>query len=87
LFDNLKRWAPELKAQLLSPWLCRIHPDTPLLAMILAAQTSILGWVIWTGDMRKRVEYPLSICVKGGSGSVAPVRRFWMQTFAEFFIG
>jgi hypothetical protein len=43
LFDNLKRWVRELKASLLTLWLYRMHPHAPLLAKILAAQTSILG--------------------------------------------
>jgi uncharacterized membrane protein YkvA (DUF1232 family) len=33
----LKRWARELKAQLLTLWYCRSHPDTPLAAKLLAA--------------------------------------------------
>jgi uncharacterized membrane protein YkvA (DUF1232 family) len=37
LIDRLKRWAGELKAQLLTLWFCRSHPDTPLLAKIFAA--------------------------------------------------
>ncbi len=37
MIDRLKRWAGELKAQLLTLWFCRSHPDTPLLAKIGAA--------------------------------------------------
>jgi uncharacterized membrane protein YkvA (DUF1232 family) len=37
LLDELKRWAGELKAQLLTLWFCRLHPDTPLAAKIVAA--------------------------------------------------
>jgi uncharacterized membrane protein YkvA (DUF1232 family) len=37
LIARLKRWAHELKAQLLALWFCRSHPDTPLLAKVLAA--------------------------------------------------
>ena len=37
MIDRLKRWAGELKAQLLTLWFCRSHPDTPLLAKISAA--------------------------------------------------
>ena len=36
MFAGLKRWARELKAQLLTLWFCRSHPDTPLLAKISA---------------------------------------------------
>ena len=36
-FDRLKLWAGELKAQLLTLWFCRSHPDTPLSAKALAA--------------------------------------------------
>jgi uncharacterized membrane protein YkvA (DUF1232 family) len=32
----LKRWARELKAQLLTLWFSRSHPDTPLLAKVCA---------------------------------------------------
>jgi uncharacterized membrane protein YkvA (DUF1232 family) len=32
----LKRWAHELKAQLLTLWFSRSHPDTPLLAKVCA---------------------------------------------------
>jgi uncharacterized membrane protein YkvA (DUF1232 family) len=34
---GLKRRAGELKAQLLTLWFCRSHPDTPLAAKVLAA--------------------------------------------------
>jgi uncharacterized membrane protein YkvA (DUF1232 family) len=37
LIERLKRWANELKAQLLTLWFCRSHPDTPLLAKVAAA--------------------------------------------------
>ena len=37
LLGTLKRWALEFKAQLLTLWFCRSHPDTPLLAKISAA--------------------------------------------------
>ena len=37
MIERLKRWAHELKAQLLTLWFCRSHPDTPLLAKIAAA--------------------------------------------------
>jgi uncharacterized membrane protein YkvA (DUF1232 family) len=36
VIDKLKRWARELKAQLLTLWFCRSHPDTPLIAKVLA---------------------------------------------------
>jgi uncharacterized membrane protein YkvA (DUF1232 family) len=36
LIEKLKRWARELKAQLLTLWFCRAHPDTPLVAKVLA---------------------------------------------------
>src|SRR5258707_1350750 len=35
--EAVKRWARELKAQLLTLWFCRSHPDTPLRAKICAA--------------------------------------------------
>ena len=34
--EKLRRWAAELKAQLLTLWFCRSHPDTPLIAKVLA---------------------------------------------------
>jgi uncharacterized membrane protein YkvA (DUF1232 family) len=34
--EKLKAWARELKAQLLTLWFCRSHPDTPLIAKVLA---------------------------------------------------
>ena len=37
MIDRLKRWARELKAQLVTLWFCRSHPRTPLAAKILAA--------------------------------------------------
>ena len=37
MFEQLKGWAGQLKAQLLTLWFCRSHPDTPLLAKIIAA--------------------------------------------------
>jgi uncharacterized membrane protein YkvA (DUF1232 family) len=37
VIDKLKRWARELKAQLMTLWFCRSHPDTPLIAKISAA--------------------------------------------------
>jgi len=37
LIERLKRWAAELRAQLLTLWFSRSHPDTPLPAKILAA--------------------------------------------------
>ena len=36
MLENLKRWAHELKAQTLTLWFSRTHPDTPLLAKFLA---------------------------------------------------
>lgn len=33
---QIKRWAKELKAQLLTLWFCRSHPDTPITAKLLA---------------------------------------------------
>jgi len=35
--ETFKRWARELKAQLLTLWFCRSHPDTPLAAKLCAA--------------------------------------------------
>jgi uncharacterized membrane protein YkvA (DUF1232 family) len=37
VIDRLKRWARELKAQLVTLWFCRAHPDTPVIARISAA--------------------------------------------------
>ena len=37
MIERLKRWAHELRAQLLTLWFCRSHPDTPLPAKIAAA--------------------------------------------------
>jgi uncharacterized membrane protein YkvA (DUF1232 family) len=37
VIDRLKRWARELKAQLVTLWFCRSHPDTPVIARISAA--------------------------------------------------
>ena len=37
MFENLRRWARELKAQLLTLWFCRSHPDTPFAAKVAAA--------------------------------------------------
>jgi uncharacterized membrane protein YkvA (DUF1232 family) len=34
---SLKSWAAELKAQVLTLWFCRKHPDTPWTAKLLAA--------------------------------------------------
>jgi len=34
---RLKRWAGALRAELLALWFCRSHPDTPLVAKIVAA--------------------------------------------------
>ena len=36
MFARLKRWARNLKAQLLTLWFSRCHPDTPLLAKLFA---------------------------------------------------
>ena len=37
MFERLKRWAAELKAQVVTLWFCRKHPRTPLSAKLLAA--------------------------------------------------
>ena len=37
MLARLKRWAAELRAQVVTLWFCRRHPDTPLSAKILAA--------------------------------------------------
>jgi uncharacterized membrane protein YkvA (DUF1232 family) len=37
VLERLKRWAAELKAQVVTLWFARRHPDTPLAAKILAA--------------------------------------------------
>ena len=36
MLARLKRWAAELKTQLLTLWFCRRHPDTPWFAKALA---------------------------------------------------
>jgi uncharacterized membrane protein YkvA (DUF1232 family) len=36
MWDRLKRWARELKAETLALWFCCKHPATPLAAKILA---------------------------------------------------
>jgi len=36
VLEALKRWARELKSQLLTLWFCRGHPDMPLLAKLSA---------------------------------------------------
>ena len=36
MLARLKRWAAELKTQLLTLWYCRHHPDTPWVAKALA---------------------------------------------------
>jgi uncharacterized membrane protein YkvA (DUF1232 family) len=36
LIEKLRNWAGELKAQLLTLWFCRSHPDTPFIAKVLA---------------------------------------------------
>ena len=37
MLERLKRWAAELRAQVLTLWFCRRDPRTPLAAKILAA--------------------------------------------------
>ena len=37
MLKKLKIWARELKAQLLTLWFSRTHPDTPIIAKIMAA--------------------------------------------------
>ena len=37
MLERLKRWAAELKAQLLALWFARRHPDMPWSAKLLAA--------------------------------------------------
>ncbi len=37
LLDQLRVWAKGLRAQALTLWFCRAHPDTPLAAKLLAA--------------------------------------------------
>jgi len=37
VLDTLKRWARLFRSQLLTLWFCHSHPDTPLLAKIVAA--------------------------------------------------
>lgn len=36
MLERLKRWAGELKAQVVTLWICRRHPDTPWSAKLLA---------------------------------------------------
>ena len=35
MLERLKRWAAELRTQLLTLWFCRRHPDTPWAAKLL----------------------------------------------------
>ena len=35
MFEQLRKWAHALKAELLVLWFCRSHPDTPLAAKLL----------------------------------------------------
>ena len=37
MLERLKRWAAELKAQVVTLWFCRKHPDTPWTAKLMAA--------------------------------------------------
>ena len=37
MLERLRRWAAELKAQVVTLWFCRKHPDTPWTAKVLAA--------------------------------------------------
>jgi uncharacterized membrane protein YkvA (DUF1232 family) len=37
MLEQLKRWAAQLKAQVVTLWFCRKHPDTPWTAKALAA--------------------------------------------------
>jgi uncharacterized membrane protein YkvA (DUF1232 family) len=37
MLKRLKHWAAELKAQVVTLWFCRRHPDTPWGAKVLAA--------------------------------------------------
>ena len=37
MLERLKRWAAELKAQVVTLWFCRRHPRTPLSAKLMAA--------------------------------------------------
>jgi uncharacterized membrane protein YkvA (DUF1232 family) len=37
VLERLKRWAAELKAQLVTLWFCRRRPDVPLTAKLMAA--------------------------------------------------
>ena len=37
MLDRVKRWAAELKAQLVTLWFCRKHPGTPWTAKLVAA--------------------------------------------------
>jgi hypothetical protein len=39
------------------------------------------------GHLDVRREGPLPIFVEVGFGSIAPVRSYWMQTFAAIFVG
>ena len=36
-WSNVKTWAAELKAQVVTLWFCRKHPDTPWTAKLMAA--------------------------------------------------
>lgn len=49
LIEKLKRWAAELKTQLMTLWYCRSHPDTPLAAKLLAAL--VVGYALSPIDL------------------------------------
>ncbi len=49
MIGRLRHWASELKAQLLTLWHCRSHPDTPLAAKLLAAL--VVGYALSPIDL------------------------------------
>ena len=49
MLDRLKVWARQLKAETLALWFCCKHPDTPLLAKILA--TMVVAYALSPIDL------------------------------------
>lgn len=45
MLDRLSRWAGELEAQLFTLWFCRSHPDTPVLAKVVASRQKADLWI------------------------------------------
>jgi hypothetical protein len=102
LIERLKRWARELKAQLLTLWIVRSHPDTPLLAKIAAALVVAAGLAtpdivgaapneikVFTDELAAYGEYTLETHVNKASraGSRAANRHMPLQVMPEYSYG